>query len=100
MTNRRDGAPLRRHLLHLIAAGFLPLFIVAAVGIWLLFQEREQTAHARALEITRALSTAVSSELNMGKDHTLFATATGHVKYAKHGPKQKSTVSIEPVQQQ
>jgi len=38
--------------------------------------------------------------VGMGKDHTLFATATGHVKYAKHGPKQKSTVSIEPVQQQ
>jgi large subunit ribosomal protein L27 len=38
--------------------------------------------------------------VGMGKDHTLFATATGHVKYAKHGPKQKNTVSIEPVQQQ
>jgi large subunit ribosomal protein L27 len=38
--------------------------------------------------------------VGIGKDHTLFATATGHVKYAKHGPKQKSTVSIEPVQVQ
>jgi large subunit ribosomal protein L27 len=37
--------------------------------------------------------------VGIGKDHTLFATATGHVKYAKHGPKQKNTVSIEPVQQ-
>ena len=37
--------------------------------------------------------------VGIGKDHTLFATATGHVKYAKHGPKNKSTVSIEPVQQ-
>ena len=37
--------------------------------------------------------------VGIGKDHTLFATATGHVKYAKHGPKAKSTVSIEPVQQ-
>jgi large subunit ribosomal protein L27 len=34
-----------------------------------------------------------------GKDHTLFAKATGKVKYAKHGPRSKSTVSIEPVSQ-
>ena len=37
--------------------------------------------------------------VGIGKDHTLFATATGHVKYTQHGPKSKSTVSIEPVQQ-
>jgi large subunit ribosomal protein L27 len=37
--------------------------------------------------------------VGMGKDHTLFATSTGHVKYAKHGPKQKSMVSIEPQKQ-
>ena len=37
--------------------------------------------------------------VGIGKDHTLFATATGHVKYGKVGPKQQSTVSIEPVQQ-
>ena len=37
--------------------------------------------------------------VGIGKDHTLFATATGHVKYSQHGPKSKSTVSIEPVQQ-
>ena len=37
--------------------------------------------------------------VGIGKDHTLFATATGHVKFAKHGPKQRNTVSIEPVQQ-
>ena len=37
--------------------------------------------------------------VGIGKDHTLFATATGHVKYAKHGPRQKNVVSIEPQQQ-
>jgi len=36
--------------------------------------------------------------VGVGKDHTLFATVTGHVKYAKHGPDSKSTVSIEPAQ--
>jgi large subunit ribosomal protein L27 len=35
--------------------------------------------------------------VGIGKDHTLFATATGKVKYAKNGPKQKSTVSIVDV---
>jgi large subunit ribosomal protein L27 len=39
------------------------------------------------------------AHVGIGKDHTLFATATGHVKYRKQGPKQKSVVSIEPVQQ-
>jgi large subunit ribosomal protein L27 len=33
-----------------------------------------------------------------GKDHTLFAMKTGKVKYAQHGPDNKSTVSIEPKQ--
>jgi large subunit ribosomal protein L27 len=37
--------------------------------------------------------------VGIGKDHTLFATVTGHVKYREQGPKSKSTVSIEPVQE-
>lgn len=37
--------------------------------------------------------------VGMGKDHTLFATTDGRVKYAQHGPKAKNTVSIEPVKQ-
>ena len=37
--------------------------------------------------------------VGIGKDHTLFAMATGHVKYSQNGPKGKSTVTIEPVQQ-
>ena len=37
--------------------------------------------------------------VGIGKDHTLFATSTGHVKYGKHGPENKNIVSIEPVQQ-
>ena len=36
--------------------------------------------------------------VGIGKDHTLFATATGTVKYYQHGPEGKSTVRIEPVQ--
>ena len=37
--------------------------------------------------------------VGIGKDHTLFATATGKVKYRQQGPKGKSTVSIEPAKQ-
>ena len=37
--------------------------------------------------------------VGIGKDHTLFATKTGHVKYAVQGPKGKSTVTIEPNEQ-
>ena len=36
--------------------------------------------------------------VGIGKDHTLFALVTGKVKFAEHGPKQKSTVSVEPAQ--
>jgi len=37
--------------------------------------------------------------VGIGKDHTLFAMVTGKVKYRQQGPKQKNTVSIEPVTQ-
>jgi large subunit ribosomal protein L27 len=36
--------------------------------------------------------------VGIGKDHTLFATANGKVKYHTRGPEKKRTVSIEPVQ--
>jgi large subunit ribosomal protein L27 len=34
--------------------------------------------------------------VGIGKDHTLFAKVTGRVKYSEHGPRNKSTVSVEP----
>ncbi len=37
--------------------------------------------------------------VGIGKDHTLFATVTGRVKYGQTGPKGKSTVTVEPVSQ-
>ena len=50
--------------------------------------------------IVRQRGTTFHAGMNVGigKDHTLFATATGKVKFSKHGPKNKSTVSIEPGQ--
>ncbi len=35
--------------------------------------------------------------VGVGRDHTLFATADGHVKFEKKGPKNRMTVSIAPV---
>ena len=34
--------------------------------------------------------------VGLGRDHTLFAKVTGKVIFALKGPRQKSTVSIEP----
>ena len=51
--------------------------------------------------IVRQRGTVFHAGMNVGigKDHTLFATATGTVKYRQQGPKGKSTVSIEPAKQ-
>ncbi len=38
------------------------------------------------------------THVGMGKDHTLFAMVSGKVTYAQRGPRQKNTVSVEPVQ--
>lgn len=35
--------------------------------------------------------------IGMGKDHTLFATADGVVKFEVRGPKKRKTVTIVPV---
>ena len=37
--------------------------------------------------------------VGIGKDHTLFAKVTGKVKFSQHGPRSKSTVSVEPAGQ-
>ena len=39
------------------------------------------------------------ANVGIGKDHTLFAMVTGKVKFAQHGPRAKSTVSVEPAAQ-
>jgi len=51
--------------------------------------------------LVRQRGTQFHAGMNVGtgKDHTLFAMKTGHVKYSQHGPKSKSTVSIEPAKQ-
>ncbi len=34
--------------------------------------------------------------VGVGRDHTLFATSDGRVKFRKRGPKQRTCVSVEP----
>ena len=48
--------------------------------------------------IVRQRGTTFQPGMNVGigKDHTLFAKVTGKVKYSQHGPRNKSTVSVEP----
>ena len=36
--------------------------------------------------------------VGMGRDHTLFALVDGRVKFAVKGPRNRSTVSIDPLQ--
>ncbi|MCL4775838.1 MAG: 50S ribosomal protein L27, partial [Burkholderiaceae bacterium] len=36
--------------------------------------------------------------VGLGKDHTLFALVDGRVKFAVKGPRNRSTVSIDPLQ--
>src|SRR5690242_12687293 len=57
------AGPLRMRLLLLAASGLLPLVIVLAWGIDHLFQERRSAAERSTLDLSRALATAIDSEL-------------------------------------
>lgn len=37
------------------------------------------------------------SNVGCGRDHTLFATADGHVRFLTRGPHKRKFVSVEPV---
>jgi signal transduction histidine kinase/CheY-like chemotaxis protein len=55
--------PLRSRLFMLVASGLFPLAIAALIGTAYLIQQRRHDAQRSALELSRALSTAVDSEL-------------------------------------
>ena len=59
-----SGIALRRHLLVLAVAGVLPLALLAGAGLLSIFEQQRNDAQRKALEITRALATAVESELS------------------------------------
>jgi signal transduction histidine kinase/ActR/RegA family two-component response regulator len=57
------SVPLRRRLLLLVAAGLLPLAVVAAIALAVLYHQHRMQAERSVLEVARALSTAVDAEL-------------------------------------
>ncbi|MCC2633421.1 MAG: chemotaxis protein methyltransferase CheR [Ramlibacter sp.] len=63
MKFERPGRTLRFRLFLLAASGLLPLAIVAAVVLAYLAGERERDTQENALAVSRALATAVDSEL-------------------------------------
>jgi signal transduction histidine kinase/ActR/RegA family two-component response regulator len=73
MTPQERGRPLRFRLFLLAASGLLPLAIVAAAMLGYLAGERQRDAKETALAVSRALATAVDSELRatVGALHSL-----------------------------
>ena len=63
MKSQDTGRPLRFRLFLLAASGLLPLALVAAVVLVYLTNERQRDAQQTALAVSRALGTAVDSEL-------------------------------------
>ena len=59
----RQGEPLRRRLLLLVAAGVLPLAAMAGISLLVLTQQQRLQVEHTGLEVTRALATAVDAEL-------------------------------------
>ena len=59
----RESQPLRSRLFMLAAGGLLPLAIAALLGAVYLVQQRRVEAQREALELSRALATAVDVEL-------------------------------------
>ena len=64
--------PLRHRLLLIAAAGIVPMAFASALALYGFFHEQRQQAERTALEVTRALSTAVDAELR----HTVAALQT------------------------
>jgi large subunit ribosomal protein L27 len=58
----------------------------------------EQVSAGSILVRQRGTKFHPGKHVGVGKDHTLFALVDGTVKYGQHGPRNKSTVSIEPQQ--
>ncbi|HYR34868.1 MAG TPA: ATP-binding protein [Burkholderiales bacterium] len=54
---------LRTRLFYLAAAVFLPLAVMSGIGLLALVHQQRQQAQRAAIEVTRALSTAVDGEL-------------------------------------
>jgi signal transduction histidine kinase/ActR/RegA family two-component response regulator len=68
--------PLRRQLFLIAVAGIVPLAILAGAGLHLVFEQQREAEQRRALEITRALATAVDTELKRSQSALQVLTST------------------------
>lgn len=68
--------PLSRQLFLIAVAGILPLAILAGAGLHLMFEQRREDEQRRALDITRALATAVDTELKRSQSALEVLAAT------------------------
>ncbi len=60
---RMPGVPLRRRLFLLAAAGIVPLVVMSGIGLYALAQQQRAQSERIAIELARALATAVDGEL-------------------------------------
>ena len=63
MMETMKRVPLRRRLFLLAAAGILPLAIMSGIALVAGYQQQRDQAEQAGLDVTRALATAVDSEL-------------------------------------
>jgi signal transduction histidine kinase/ActR/RegA family two-component response regulator len=75
---------LQRQLFTLAIAGVLPLAILAGAGLHLLFEQRRGVEQARALEVTRALATAVEAELQRSLAALQILAVSGALDRGEH----------------
>src|SRR5205085_2431016 len=62
---RMKSVPLRHRLLLLVAVAILPLALMSGVALTALLQQQRQQTEQSSLDITRALATAVDTELRL-----------------------------------
>src|SRR5690242_9138996 len=75
---------LQRQLFTLAIAGVLPLAILAGVGLNLIFEQRREVEGRRALEVTRALATAIEAELQRSLSALQILTVSGAFDRSEH----------------
>ena len=57
----------------------------------------EQVVAGNIIVRQRGTKFHAGTNVGVGRDHTLYAKADGHVKFRKKGPKNRQFVSVEPI---
>jgi signal transduction histidine kinase/ActR/RegA family two-component response regulator len=93
------SVPLRRRLLLLAAASLLPIAIMSGVGLLALFHQQREQVQRAALEITRALATAVDAELQRSVSLLEVLGASGRLDNEQFGAfeeRMRRAVLVQP----